>query len=77
MSFAPLKLSELAEEIRRTLEDSFAGQVYWVMADVTNHSFYSLKKHHYFDLVGERKKRHHQQDTGRGMGRWRPPHPGL
>ena len=55
MSFAPIKLSELAEEIRRTLEDSFAGQVFWVMADVTNHSFYSQKKHHYFDLVEKGK----------------------
>ena len=29
----------------------FAEQTYWVVADVTNHSFYKQKGYHYFDLV--------------------------
>ncbi|WP_332699673.1 exodeoxyribonuclease VII large subunit, partial [Halalkalibacter lacteus] len=30
---------------------AFAFRTFWVVAEVTNHSFYSQKGFHYFDLV--------------------------
>jgi exodeoxyribonuclease VII large subunit len=47
----PLKLSELTRSIQRTIESSFADQTYWVIADVTNHTFKFSSTVHYFDLV--------------------------
>ncbi|MDQ0106696.1 exodeoxyribonuclease VII large subunit [Chitinophaga terrae (ex Kim and Jung 2007)] len=44
-------MSELTGQIQQTLNNAFASQTYWVVADVTNHSFYSQKGYHYFDLV--------------------------
>lgn len=49
--FSSIKLSELTGQIQQTLNNAFASQTYWVVADVTNHSFYSQKGYHYFDLV--------------------------
>jgi exodeoxyribonuclease VII large subunit len=47
----PLKLSELTRNIQRTIEGSFAEQTYWIIADVTNHTFKFSSTVHYFDLV--------------------------
>jgi exodeoxyribonuclease VII large subunit len=47
----PLKLSELTRNIQKTLERSFADQTFWVIADVTNHTFKLSSSVHYFDLV--------------------------
>jgi exodeoxyribonuclease VII large subunit len=47
----PIRLSDLAGRIRRTVDEAFGGQAFWVMADVSNHKFYPGKNHHYFDLV--------------------------
>ena len=47
----PIRLSDLAGRIRKTVDDAFGGQAHWVMADVSNHKFYPGKNHHYFDLV--------------------------
>src|ERR1700744_5314997 len=44
-------LSELTALIAGTLSGKFAGQSFWVVADVTNHTFRAEKNHHYFDLV--------------------------
>lgn len=49
--FSSIKLSELTGQIQQTLNNAFASQTYWVVADVTNHSFYRQKGYHYFDLV--------------------------
>jgi exodeoxyribonuclease VII large subunit len=46
-----LRLSELATQIQHVLQDHFATQSYWVMADVSDHKFYADKESHYFDLV--------------------------
>ncbi|ULQ55787.1 exodeoxyribonuclease VII large subunit [Flavihumibacter rivuli] len=45
--------------IKLTLEDAFARQSFWVVADVTSHNFYYQKGYHYFDLV-EKDKRSNQ-----------------
>lgn len=48
---APRRLSELTALIAGVLAGRFAGQTYWVVADVTNHTFRAEKNYHYFDLV--------------------------
>ncbi|MFY0256141.1 exodeoxyribonuclease VII large subunit [Chitinophaga sp. 30R24] len=50
-AFPFIKLSTLTGKIQQALQSVFAEQTYWVVADVTNHSFYQQKGYHYFDLV--------------------------
>ncbi len=47
----PIKLSELTNRIRETLNRSFGNQYYWVFADITDYSFNPDKNYHYFELV--------------------------
>ncbi|WP_298738909.1 exodeoxyribonuclease VII large subunit [uncultured Chitinophaga sp.] len=52
MSATPyIKLSDLSARIQQAIASAFAGQSYWVVADVTNYSFYQQRGYHYFDLV--------------------------
>lgn len=46
-----IKLSELNSKISDALTDRFKGQTFWVVADITNHSYKADKKIHYFELV--------------------------
>ncbi|CAA9194872.1 Exodeoxyribonuclease 7 large subunit [Flavobacterium bizetiae] len=46
-----IKLSELNAKISDALTDRFKGQTFWVVADITNHSYKADKKIHYFELV--------------------------
>jgi exodeoxyribonuclease VII large subunit len=46
-----IKLSELNSKISGALTDRFKGQTFWVVADITNHSYKADKKIHYFELV--------------------------
>ncbi|RBL89582.1 exodeoxyribonuclease VII large subunit [Chitinophaga flava] len=46
-----IKLSALTGKIQQALSNVFGDETYWVVADVTNHSFYAQKGYHYFDLV--------------------------
>ncbi|OXA69790.1 exodeoxyribonuclease VII large subunit [Flavobacterium aquidurense] len=46
-----IKLSELNSKISDALTDRFKGQTFWVIADITNHSYKADKKIHYFELV--------------------------
>lgn len=46
-----IKLSDLTARIQQAISNAFAGQSYWILADVTNYSFYQQKGIHYFDLV--------------------------
>ena len=55
-SFSSIKLSELTGKIQQVLYDAFAAQTYWVVADITNHSFYQQKGYHYFDLVEKEER---------------------
>lgn len=47
----PIKLSELNSLIQETIANRFSTLRYWVVADVTNHSFKADKRYHNFDLV--------------------------
>ena len=46
-----LRLSEFTAEIQRTITHRFAGQKFWVMADVTSHLYKADKRNHFFELV--------------------------
>jgi len=46
-----IRLSQLNDQIQDTINTRFKGQAYWVVADITNHSFKADKKIHYFELV--------------------------
>jgi len=46
-----IRLSALNDMIHDTISSRFEGQRFWVLADITNHSFKADKKIHYFELV--------------------------
>lgn len=48
---AAIRLSELTEQIRQTLEGTFSGKTFWVIADVTSHTYKAQSNYHYFELV--------------------------
>ena len=54
-----ITLSQLAAGIQGTIKNAFSGQSYWVVTDITSHSFYPAKGYHYFDMV-EKDPRSHQ-----------------
>lgn len=46
-----LRLSELTKKIDNALKAVFASKSFWVIADITSHTFKANTKYHYFDLV--------------------------
>ncbi len=48
---SPIALSALSLLIQETLQRRFMQERYWVLAEISNHSFYPQKGFHYFDLV--------------------------
>lgn len=46
-----IKLSELNGIISDTIKNKFSALKYWIIADVTNHSYKADKRYHNFDLV--------------------------
>ena len=46
-----IKLSELTSRIQRNIDDAFASHAFWVVADVTNHTYKAANNYHYFELV--------------------------
>ncbi|MFT4023657.1 MAG: exodeoxyribonuclease VII large subunit [Flavihumibacter sp.] len=48
---SPIALSELSLLIQEALRRRFQQERYWVLAEISNHSFYPQKGFHYFDLV--------------------------
>lgn len=51
MATAYIKLSQLTQGIASAMEDAFKEMRFWVIADITNHSFKAEKGYHNFDLV--------------------------
>ena len=66
----PLRLSQLTSNISKALTDAFDRASFWVIADVTNHTFRPDKNYHSFDLVekaaGELIARVQTKAWGRG-----------
>jgi len=46
-----IKLSELNANIYNAIENTFRNQTFWVIADITNHSYKEKTNYHYFALV--------------------------
>ncbi|WP_426486111.1 exodeoxyribonuclease VII large subunit [Flavobacterium sp. 2] len=46
-----IRLSALNDMVHDAINSRFAGQRFWVLADITNHSYKADKKIHYFELV--------------------------
>ncbi|MET3029207.1 exodeoxyribonuclease VII large subunit [Flavobacterium sp. UW10123] len=46
-----IRLSQLTDKIQDSINSGFRSRTYWVVADITNHSFKADKKIHYFELV--------------------------
>lgn len=51
-----IRLSQLSEKIQDAISSRFRGQTFWVVADITSHSFKADKKIHYFELVEKAEK---------------------
>jgi exodeoxyribonuclease VII large subunit len=47
----PIRLSELNSKINGAIQDSFGAMTFWVIADITDHTFKAQKNYHNFDLV--------------------------
>ena len=50
-SVGHLSLSELTNKIRKTIQDAFSGNYYWVVGEVSGHKFYQDTNKHFLDLV--------------------------
>lgn len=50
-SLQSIKLSELTRRIHQTINEAFADQLFWVVADVTSHSFKPRENRHYLILA--------------------------
>lgn len=46
-----IKLSTLNKQIQAVIEGQFNNLTFWVIADITNHSYKERTNYHYFDLV--------------------------
>jgi exodeoxyribonuclease VII large subunit len=46
-----IRLSELSRNIQQTLEYTFLNNTFWIIADVTNHTYKSVRNYHHFELV--------------------------
>jgi exodeoxyribonuclease VII large subunit len=62
-----IRLSALNDMIHDTISAGFASQRFWVLADITNHSYKADKKIHYFELV--EKAQDGNAITARMMGK--------
>lgn len=51
-----ITLSQLNHQIHEAVSDRFKGRTFWVVADVTSHTFKADKKIHYFELVEKAEK---------------------
>jgi len=43
-----IRLSALNERIKQAISGAFSGLSFWVIADVTNHTFRQAKNYHHF-----------------------------
>ncbi|GAO42450.1 exodeoxyribonuclease VII large subunit [Flavihumibacter petaseus] len=48
---SPIALSELSLLLQETIRRRFSATRYWVIAEISNHSYYPQKGFHYFELV--------------------------
>jgi len=53
-----ISLLELTGEIQSVVSSSFKNKSYWVLADISDHKYYSQKGYHYFSLVEKNPNNH-------------------
>ena len=46
-----LKLSDLTQQLQQTIDGAFGAARFWIIADVSNHTFKTDTNFHYFELV--------------------------
>jgi exodeoxyribonuclease VII large subunit len=46
-----IRLSELSTQLRQTIEGAFGNRTFWVIADVSSHTYKAQSNSHYFELV--------------------------
>jgi exodeoxyribonuclease VII large subunit len=66
---AYITLSQLTAAIQGTIRNAFFGKSFWVVADITGHSYYPAKGFHFFDLV-EKDPHTHQLTTKVQANAW-------
>ncbi|HEY0271919.1 MAG TPA: exodeoxyribonuclease VII large subunit, partial [Chitinophaga sp.] len=54
-----IKLSALACAVESVVRDAFGELSFWVIADVTNHTFKAASNYHYFELVEKEEGSQH------------------
>lgn len=52
---AAIRLSELTAQIRQAIDGVFGNRTFWVIADVTSHTYKAQSNYHYFELVEKDK----------------------
>lgn len=52
---AAIRLSELTSQIREAIDGVFGNRTFWVIADVTSHTYKAQSNYHYFELVEKDK----------------------
>lgn len=52
---AAIRLSELTNQIRQAIDGVFGNRTFWVIADVTSHTYKEQSNYHYFELVEKDK----------------------
>lgn len=48
---AAIRLSELTFQLRQAIDGVFGNRTFWVIADVTSHTYKAQSNYHYFELV--------------------------
>jgi exodeoxyribonuclease VII large subunit len=48
---AAIRLSALSRQIQQAIEGVFGQQTFWIIADITNHTYKPQNNYHYFELV--------------------------
>ena len=46
-----IKLSELTKKVEAVIKQSFGTEYYWIIAEISSHSFYTNPNRHYFELI--------------------------
>ncbi|WP_316811861.1 exodeoxyribonuclease VII large subunit [Pedobacter heparinus] len=52
---AAIRLSELTSQIRQAIDGVFGNRTFWVIADITSHTYKIQSNYHYFELVEKDK----------------------
>lgn len=52
---AAIRLSELTNQIRQAIDGIFGNRSFWVIADITSHTYKEQSNYHYFELVEKDK----------------------